>query len=91
MPDGFQYGWSFGESLVVPEAVIFQPSVSSAIVSPLFRVLTSIQFDNQFRFKTDKVDNVLAYGLLSSELETHKSSGAEEVPEVFFGFCSVCA
>nr|WP_264299867.1 hypothetical protein [Microbulbifer taiwanensis] len=57
----------------------------------LFRVLPTVQFDNQFRLQAYEVDYVSAYGLLAFELQAHQSLGAEKVPKALLSFGGVGA
>ncbi len=60
------------ENLIVPKSqhpvtLCHQPCVSLFIVCCYFQMLTSIAFDNQAFLKTNEIDNIISYGLLSSE------------------------
>jgi len=43
------------------------------IVSNIFCVLATVEFDDQAMFPTNKVDNVTTYGFLSFELQAQEA------------------
>ena len=76
---------------VVPKADNFvaeqvQAFCSFFIVLFLFQVLTSIQFNNEFLFDTDKIGNVLANGVLPSKVDSQLVV-ADECPQFAFSGC----
>ena len=62
----------FGQEAEDPVAVLLQQSILATITPVgvgVAQMLPAIQFDDYFLTKTNKVDNVFSYRLLSSEFE----------------------
>jgi hypothetical protein len=65
---------------------------AAAFVLPfLLRVLRTIDFNNQGRFKAYEVDEVGANWVLPAELETIELPLAQPRPQLLFGFCGARA
>ena len=73
------------------ESLDFEPLRSRGISLLLFGMLPAVQFDDEFLFETDKVDNVISDGLLASEFEALRLFGAQMLPQQSLGVGGVFA
>ena len=62
-------------------ATIFQPGTSLFIIFHLFRVLATIEFDDQLLFKTDEIYDVRPDRMLSSKFVRAHLTHAEMFPK----------
>jgi len=62
-------------------AAFFQPGTSLFIVFHLVSMLTTIEFDDQFLFKADEVNNVNSDRMLSPELVRAHLTRAQMFPK----------
>jgi hypothetical protein len=82
-----QYSLGIGQHLVVPEsddsiAAQFEPACACLAFG---RMLAAIDLDNEFRFRTKKIDNVTADWLLSTEPEAGHLLAAQTGPQSNLG------
>jgi hypothetical protein len=92
--DGLFNSISFIENLIVPKpqyakSLFFQPRTTFQVVRNLFRMLTSIQLNDQLLLKTDKVNNLLTYGLLSAKLISGKLTETKMLPQRTFSISHI--
>jgi hypothetical protein len=63
-----------------PESLALEPSAPLGIAVSLQRVLTAIDFNDQLRFKTHKVDDVGTDRLLPAKAMVHDLPTAQQCP-----------
>ena len=78
------------EDFVVPEAedcvaLLSQERITFLVVGMLFRMLTAVEFDEQFLRHAGEIDDVRAYRLLAAEFVAVELFVAQVVPEEAFG------
>ena len=95
-PDFLQHRLQFLHHLVVPEpqhriTLNPQPFITARVISRLFRVLPTIQFDDQSLFDADEIDDVAPERFLPFELQAHEAVGTQVIPEFLLGVGLVAA
>ena len=82
--NGLQYCIGVSEDIVVPETNDSESPPSQFFVSPLIcqasSVLAAVHFDNEAIFEAGKVNNRIAKGDLSSELQSCQPAIAQTEP-----------
>jgi len=77
--------------LIIPESqnakpLRLEPRCALSIISRLFSMLPSVQFNNQLLFKTDKIYNIRCDRLLSSKPVSSHLLHSQVGPQSLFGF-----
>ena len=81
-----QHTIQLDKDFVVPEpqyreASRSQESRSSCVVDGVIKVLTAINFDDHVSLKTSEVENVVAIGMLTTELASFDLASSQMTPE----------
>src|SRR4051794_14685204 len=87
---GFHDGIELLEDLIVPEShdpepLGVQPCRPGVILLRLGGMLTAIQFEDQFGFEADEIDNVISDGSLPSKFAPVEAIGPEFIPHSSLG------
>ena len=90
-PDRFQNTLHILKYFVVPESqdsipLSFQPAFSDFVSTPMYGVLTAVQFHNDLPIKVYKIDNVGPDRMLSAELEVLDLLVPQPLPNRLFCF-----
>jgi hypothetical protein len=59
------------------------------VIPRIIRVLSTVNFDDQFFLTTNEIDDIRADRLLPNEFETSQTSVAQSKPQLRFGICGV--
>ena len=78
-------------NIIVPEAqhritLAAQPHIPMLVVVHLFRMLSTVNFDNQSPLHANKIYNVVAYWLLPFEFQTQETMRPQAIPQSSLGF-----
>jgi hypothetical protein len=78
------------QHLVIPEpqhlkALFYKPLISSSVIDLLFLMLTAVDFNDQSRFQTNKINDVGTDGHLATKTVTGDLPLAQMLPEIPLG------
>ena len=74
-----------------PKSLALQKRVAVAVVFLLFRMLASIELDNEFCFEANEIGNVRADRILPLKLVSCGSAAPDMPPKLSFGVCLLAA
>ena len=87
--DYFQYRYGLLKYLIVPESdnpipLSFNPTVTTLIIRTAFLVLSSIEFDHNFRLETCKIRDIAGNRNLPAEPVTAELPAPQMLPKMAF-------
>lgn len=86
----FQYCFSLLQNFIIPKpqhpiTLSIQKRRPLLVILNLFRMLSTVQFNNQTMLHTDKIDDISAYCLLASEFYSVHPFAAQVTPQFLLG------
>jgi hypothetical protein len=89
--DHFEHAVRVGKNVIVPKPQNAETSISqigvARYISLVFRVLSSVRFDNKFAFKIDEIDDPLAERNLAPEFRARELPRSQKPPQLLLGIC----
>ena len=82
------------EYIVVPkpehrESLLYEPRVTIIVVGNLMSMLPAIEFDNESLRQANKIDDIYAKRLLTTELAAEYTATSQFSPQPLLGFCHI--